>query len=136
VTNGCLTLAGRLKEIVNRGGEKISSREVEEALMDHPAVLQALAFAVRHPMLGEDVGVAGVLRAGFVDTFNTDNTEKSTISLREDESVLHFSCSRIEAALAALATRKEDALCCLSRSSGSAHNLRLETGNFFYLNRP
>jgi oxalate---CoA ligase len=47
-------LAGRLKEIVNRGGEKISSREVEEALMDHPAVLQALAFAVRHPMLGED----------------------------------------------------------------------------------
>jgi acyl-CoA synthetase (AMP-forming)/AMP-acid ligase II len=46
VTDACLTLAGRLKEIINRGGEKISPREVDEALMDHPAVLQAVAFAV------------------------------------------------------------------------------------------
>ena len=65
---GYLTLTGRLKEIINRGGEKISPREVDEALMDHPAVLQAVAFAVPHPMLGEDVGAAVVLREGVSAT--------------------------------------------------------------------
>ena len=66
--DGYLTLTGRLKEIINRGGEKISPREVDEALMDHPAVLQAVAFAVPHPMLGEDVGAAVVLREGLSAT--------------------------------------------------------------------
>jgi acyl-CoA synthetase (AMP-forming)/AMP-acid ligase II len=66
--DGYLTLTGRLKEIINRGGEKISPREVDEALMDHPAVLQAVAFAVPHPMLGEDVGAAVVLREGSTAT--------------------------------------------------------------------
>jgi acyl-CoA synthetase (AMP-forming)/AMP-acid ligase II len=66
--DGYLTLTGRLKEIINRGGEKISPREVDEALMDHPAVLQAVAFAVPHPMLGEDVGAAIVLREGLSAT--------------------------------------------------------------------
>jgi oxalate---CoA ligase len=62
---GYLTLTGRLKEIINRGGEKVSPREVDEALMDHPAVLQAVAFAVPHDMLGEDVAAAVVLREGM-----------------------------------------------------------------------
>jgi acyl-CoA synthetase (AMP-forming)/AMP-acid ligase II len=62
--DGYLTLTGRLKEIINRGGEKISPREVDEALMDHPSVLQAVTFALPHPMLGEDVGAAVVLREG------------------------------------------------------------------------
>jgi acyl-CoA synthetase (AMP-forming)/AMP-acid ligase II len=66
--DGYLTLTGRLKEIINRGGEKISPREVDEALMDHPAVLQAVTFAVPHPMLGEDVGAAVVLREGLTAT--------------------------------------------------------------------
>ena len=66
--DGYLTLTGRLKEIINRGGEKISPREVDEALMDHPAVLQAVAFAVPHRMLGEDVGAAVVLREGLTAT--------------------------------------------------------------------
>ncbi len=66
--DGYLTLTGRLKEIINRGGEKISPREVDEALMDHPAVLQAITFAVPHPMLGEDVGAAVVLREGLSAT--------------------------------------------------------------------
>ena len=63
-SEGYLTLTGRLKEIINRGGEKISPREVDEALMDHPAVLQVVAFAVPHDMLGEDVAAAVVLREG------------------------------------------------------------------------
>jgi acyl-CoA synthetase (AMP-forming)/AMP-acid ligase II len=66
--DGYLTLTGRLKEIIVRGGEKISPREVDEALMAHPAVLQAVAFAVPHPMLGEDVGAAVVLREGSTAT--------------------------------------------------------------------
>jgi len=65
---GYLTLTGRLKEIINRGGEKISPREVDEALMDHPAVLQAIAFSVPHDKLGEDVAAAVVLREGATAT--------------------------------------------------------------------
>ncbi len=59
-----LTIEGRLKEIINRGGEKISPREVDEALMAHPAVAQAIAFAMPHAKLGEDVAAAVVLREG------------------------------------------------------------------------
>ncbi len=61
---GYIRLTGRLKEIINRGGEKISPREIDEAMMDHPAVLQAVAFAAPHEMLGEDVAAAVVLREG------------------------------------------------------------------------
>jgi oxalate---CoA ligase len=60
--NGYLRLTGRLKEIINRGGEKISPREVDEVLMDHPAVAQAVTFAMPHPKLGEEVAAAVVLR--------------------------------------------------------------------------
>jgi len=65
---GYVTLTGRLKEIINRGGEKISPREVDEALMDHPAVLQVVTFGVPHDKLGEDVGAAVVLREGMSAT--------------------------------------------------------------------
>jgi oxalate---CoA ligase len=61
---GYLTITGRLKEIINRGGEKISPREVDEVLMDHPAVQQVVTFAMPHAKLGEDVAAAVVLREG------------------------------------------------------------------------
>jgi acyl-CoA synthetase (AMP-forming)/AMP-acid ligase II len=61
---GYLTLTGRLKEIINRGGEKISPREVDDVLMAHPAVAQAVVFAMPHDKLGEDVAAAIVLREG------------------------------------------------------------------------
>ena len=60
-----LFLTGRLKEIINRGGEKISPREVDEVLMDHPAVAQVVCFAMPHDKLGEDVAAAVVLREGM-----------------------------------------------------------------------
>jgi len=63
-----ISLTGRLKEIINRGGEKVSPREVDEALMDHPAVLQVVTFAVPHDKLGEDVAAAVVLREGATAT--------------------------------------------------------------------
>jgi len=62
---GYLRLTGRLKELINRGGEKFSPLEVDEVLMDHPAVAQCLTFGVPHAKLGEEVGVAVVLRDGL-----------------------------------------------------------------------
>ncbi len=61
---GYLSITGRLKEIINRGGEKISPREVDEVLMDHPAVAQVVTFAIPHDKLGEDVAACVVLRDG------------------------------------------------------------------------
>jgi acyl-CoA synthetase (AMP-forming)/AMP-acid ligase II len=65
---GYLTITGRLKEIINRGGEKVSPREVDEVLMDHPAVAQVVTFAIPHDKLGEEVGAAVVLREGTLLT--------------------------------------------------------------------
>jgi acyl-CoA synthetase (AMP-forming)/AMP-acid ligase II len=62
--DGYLFLTGRLKEIINRGGEKVSPREVDEVLLEHPAVAQAVAFAVPHDRLGEEVAAAVVLTEG------------------------------------------------------------------------
>jgi acyl-CoA synthetase (AMP-forming)/AMP-acid ligase II len=62
--DGYVTITGRLKEIINRGGEKISPREVDEILMEHPAVLQVVTFAIPHEKLGEEVGAVVVLREG------------------------------------------------------------------------
>ncbi len=61
---GYVRITGRLKEIINRGGEKISPREVDEVLMDHPAVQQVVTFAMPHDKLGEEVAAAVVLRDG------------------------------------------------------------------------
>ncbi|HEY6434852.1 MAG TPA: acyl--CoA ligase [Acetobacteraceae bacterium] len=62
--DGYLRLTGRLKELINRGGEKISPIEIDVVLMDHPAVAQCLTFAMPHAMLGEEVAAVIVLREG------------------------------------------------------------------------
>ena len=59
--DGFLTLTGRSKELINRGGEKVSPREVDEVLLAHPGVAQAVAFAVPDPRLGEEVAAAVVV---------------------------------------------------------------------------
>ncbi|PHK13699.1 AMP-binding protein, partial [Nostoc linckia] len=61
--DGYLCLTGRIKELINRGGEKISPLEVDDILLRHPAVAEALAFAVPHKSLGEDIHAAVVLKA-------------------------------------------------------------------------
>ena len=65
---GYLRLTGRLKELINRGGEKISPLEVDTVLMDHPSVQQCVTFAVPHDKLGEEVAAAVVLREGMTCT--------------------------------------------------------------------
>ncbi|HEY9704138.1 MAG TPA: acyl--CoA ligase, partial [Allocoleopsis sp.] len=63
-----LFLQGRIKEIINRGGEKISPREIDEVLLKHPAIAQVVTFAAPHTLLGEDVAVAVVLKHDYTAT--------------------------------------------------------------------
>ncbi|HWN83524.1 MAG TPA: acyl--CoA ligase [Vicinamibacterales bacterium] len=60
--NGYLTLTGRLKEMINRGGEKISPREIDEVLLTHPSVAEAVCFGTPHPTWGEEVAAAVQLK--------------------------------------------------------------------------
>jgi acyl-CoA synthetase (AMP-forming)/AMP-acid ligase II/acyl carrier protein len=65
--DGYIYITGRLKEIINRGGEKISPREIDEILLSHPAVKQALAFSLPDKKLGEDIAAAVVLKEKTVN---------------------------------------------------------------------
>ena len=67
-SDGYLFLTGRLKELINRGGSKVSPLEVEAVLSEHPAVLEAIAFPISHGTLGEDVAAAVVVKSGRVLT--------------------------------------------------------------------
>jgi acyl-CoA synthetase (AMP-forming)/AMP-acid ligase II/acyl carrier protein len=62
--DGYLFLTGRLKEIINSGGQKISPFEVNQALLGHPAIIEAETFALPHPRLGEEVAAVVILNDG------------------------------------------------------------------------
>jgi amino acid adenylation domain-containing protein len=62
--DGYLFIVGRIKDVINRGGQKVAPGDVEEALLSHPDVIEAVAFPVSHRRLGEDVAAAVVLRPG------------------------------------------------------------------------
>ncbi len=62
--DGYVKVTGRLKEIINRGGEKIAPLEVDEILLDHPAVAEVCTFAMPHRRLGEDVAAVVVRTEG------------------------------------------------------------------------
>jgi acyl-CoA synthetase (AMP-forming)/AMP-acid ligase II/thioesterase domain-containing protein len=64
--DGVLAFHGRKSDVINRGGEKISPIEIDEALLRHPDIVDAVAFPVAHPRLGEDVAAAIVLKPGAV----------------------------------------------------------------------
>ena len=72
-SDGYLYLTGRLKDVINRGGEKIAPREIEETLLEHPAVAQAVVFGVADPLLGQRVAAAVVKRA------NTDASARELL---------------------------------------------------------
>jgi acyl-CoA synthetase (AMP-forming)/AMP-acid ligase II len=63
--DGYLKISGRLKEIINRGGEKISPLEIDNVLMEHEAIEQVVTFGVKDKMLGESIGVAIVTKKGI-----------------------------------------------------------------------
>src|SRR5579872_5105750 len=60
--DGYLALVGRLKEMINRGGEKIAPREIDDVLLQHPAVAEAVAFGTPHQSWGEEVAAAVVMK--------------------------------------------------------------------------
>ena len=62
--NGYLKISGRLKEIINKGGEKISPLEVDNVLMDHPLIEQAVCFGYEDKMLGENIAAAIIVKEG------------------------------------------------------------------------
>jgi acyl-CoA synthetase (AMP-forming)/AMP-acid ligase II/thioesterase domain-containing protein len=66
--DGFLSLHGRLNELINRGGEKIAPAEIESALLRHPAIAEAAAFAIAHPRLGDDVAAAVIPHPGAQTT--------------------------------------------------------------------
>ncbi|WP_234685757.1 non-ribosomal peptide synthetase [Bradyrhizobium monzae] len=72
--DGYLFIVGRIKDVINRGGQKVSPLEVEEVLLAHPAVLEAGVFAIPHAKLGENVAAVVVLRA---------NSEATSDQLRQ-----------------------------------------------------
>ena len=63
--DGYLKISGRLKEIINKGGEKISPLEVDNILMDHPNIEQAVCFGYEDKMLGEDIASAIIIKEGM-----------------------------------------------------------------------
>jgi acyl-CoA synthetase (AMP-forming)/AMP-acid ligase II len=73
---GYLSLVGRLKEMINRGGEKIAPHEIDNVLLQHPAVGEAVAFGSPHPAWGEEVAAAVVLKG--------EATEKELIAFARD----------------------------------------------------
>jgi acyl-CoA synthetase (AMP-forming)/AMP-acid ligase II len=61
-SEGYLHLTARIKELINRGGEKIAPLEIDAVMMTHPCVAEAVAFGMPHPTWGEEVAVAVVLK--------------------------------------------------------------------------
>lgn len=87
--DGFVHLTGRLKEEINRGGEKIDPLEVETALVGHPGVRAAAAFAVPHPTLGEDVAIAYVPSGERIPSNDLRNWMQERISLHKVPKVFH-----------------------------------------------
>ena len=83
--DGYLVLTGRLKELINRGGEKIAPREIDEVLLAHPAVGEAVCFGVPHPTWGEEVAAAVVLKG---------ETTEADIATHCRERLAEFKCPK------------------------------------------
>jgi acyl-CoA synthetase (AMP-forming)/AMP-acid ligase II len=64
--DGYLFLTGRIKELINKGGEKISPIEIDNILVQHPKVQEAVSFAVDDDLYGQNVAAAIVLQEGAV----------------------------------------------------------------------
>ncbi len=72
--DGYLFITGRLKEQINKGGEKIAPKEIDDVLLEHPEILQAATFSIDHAVLGED------LAAMVVTTDESSLTSETAIS--------------------------------------------------------
>jgi acyl-CoA synthetase (AMP-forming)/AMP-acid ligase II len=76
-SEGYLTLVGRIRELINRGGEKISPREIDEALLTHSAVAEAVCFGIPDRVYGEEVAAAVVLKGSATEAELTAHCRSS-----------------------------------------------------------
>lgn len=66
--DGYVIITGRIKELINKGGEKISPVELDNVVSQHPSVAEAVCFAIADDMFGQDIGLAVVLKDGMKTT--------------------------------------------------------------------
>ncbi|MEW6510864.1 MAG: non-ribosomal peptide synthetase [Bacteroidota bacterium] len=93
-SDGYLFLTGRLKEMINRGGEKVAPLEVDRVLLSHPDVERAVTFPVQHPTLGEEIAAAVVLREGArADTQDLQRFALSRLSIAKVPRYIHILAS-------------------------------------------
>ena len=112
--DGHLTVTDRLKDIIIRGGENISSKEVEDLLITHPAVADVAVIPVPDPALGERVCAVVVARPGF--TFDVDQArEHFAAAGAARQKTLRSSCSRTNCRAPLLARCART--CCVRRGS-------------------
>jgi acyl-coenzyme A synthetase/AMP-(fatty) acid ligase len=88
-SDGYVTLIGRIKELINRGGEKISPLEVDAALLTHPAVAEAACFAAEDAKYGEEVHAAVVI-TGTVTVIELQDHCKNKLADFKIPKVIHL----------------------------------------------
>jgi len=87
-SDGYLHLIARIKELINRGGEKIAPLEIDEIMLKHPCVAEAVAFGMPHPTWGEEVAIAVVLREPQPESALIEHCKKHLADFKVPKKVL------------------------------------------------
>jgi acyl-CoA synthetase (AMP-forming)/AMP-acid ligase II len=86
--DGYLHLTARIKELINRGGEKIAPLEIDEVMMTHPCVAEAVAFGMPHPTWGEEVAIAVVLKEPQTEAMLMEHCKKHLADFKVPKKIL------------------------------------------------
>lgn len=86
--DGYLHLLARIKELINRGGEKIAPLEIDEIMLKHPCVAEAVAFGMPHPTWGEEVAIAVVLKEPQPESVLIEHCKKHLADFKVPKKVL------------------------------------------------
>jgi acyl-CoA synthetase (AMP-forming)/AMP-acid ligase II len=86
--DGYLHLTARIKELINRGGEKIAPLEIDEIMMTHPSVAEAVAFGVPHPTWGEEVAIAVVLKEPQTEAMLMEHCKKHLADFKVPKKIM------------------------------------------------
>ena len=87
-SDGYLRLTARIKELINRGGEKISPLEIDEVMLTHPSVAEAVAFGMPHATWGEEVAVAVVLKEPAAEAALAEHCRKHLADFKVPKTIV------------------------------------------------
>jgi len=87
-SDGYLHLTARIKELINRGGEKIAPLEIDEVMLTHPCVSEAVSFGMPHPTWGEEVAIAVVLKEPQTEAALIDHCKQHLADFKVPKKVL------------------------------------------------